>query len=459
MSATQDVFRIVPRPEGTKCCYSLIVVDPEGRPHLPLTRFYAQTAQILSDGTARTYLNQLLPYFTYLTTDDWRRHRGDAWDSPPEAVRESVRDYLVEILSCKAHPKETYQFISLTAKSPSTVRVFLSALKQFYHMALRSGWYAHPHPLMDTMAHFLREVEAEERLAAGLRPKMPQRSGVEDPPQNSASENYFRLVQGDWKPEPIDDPDLHLLLRKGFTLARFCLRDQIVVSIAYESGPRIREILQLTVSDWRKRGCKQEAWACSKGSHGRRVKTIRFSLTTARMLHAYVNTERIRFDQESRRLEELDDTDALFLSSRGNPYDYEAFKGHWYALCGALNIDLNIHQLRHWYTTQHMRLICETATTAEDLERRKEELVRYMAWRNPDTLRAYEHHLSQQKHAEIQDQLHHKWSLEALRYEQSGTIASSPPTKSRTNAQQNRSGKPGESGWSTLLALGGTAHA
>jgi integrase len=459
MTDTQGVFRIVPRPEGVESSYSLIVVDPEGRPHLPLTRFYAQTAQILSDGAARTYLNQLLPYFHYLATNDWRRHRRDAWDSPPEAVRESVRDYLVEILYCKAHPKETCQFISLTAKSPSTVRVFLSALKQFYHVALRSGWYAYPHPLIDPVAHFLLEVEAEERLAAGSRPKMPQRSGVEDPQHHYASENYFRLVQGDGKPEPIDDPDLHLLLRQGFTLAHFCLRDQIVVRMAYESGARIREILRLTVSDWRKRGCKQEAWACSKGSHGRRVKTIRFSLTTARMLHAYVNTERIKFDRQSRRLDTLDDTDALFLSSRGNPYDYEAFKGHWYTLCGVLKIDLNIHQLRHWYTTQHIRLICETTQTAGDLERRKEELVRYMAWRSPNTLRAYEHHFSWQKHAAIQDQLHHKWYQEDLHYEQAGGIASFSPSMSPPLRPQNIAGKPAPGGWETLLALGGTSHA
>ncbi len=46
------------------------------------------------------YLNVLLPYFAYLTTDDWRRHRGDRWDGPREAVQESVRDYLVYQLAC-----------------------------------------------------------------------------------------------------------------------------------------------------------------------------------------------------------------------------------------------------------------------------------------------------------------------------------------------------------------------
>lgn len=45
----------------------------------------------LTDGAARSYLNALLPYFTYLEVDGWRRRRGDRWDGPPEVVRESVR--------------------------------------------------------------------------------------------------------------------------------------------------------------------------------------------------------------------------------------------------------------------------------------------------------------------------------------------------------------------------------
>ena len=98
--------------------------------------------------------------------------------------------------------------------------------------------------------------------------------------------------------------------------------------MAYESGARIREILRLTIGDWRKRGSKQEAWAFSKGSHGRRVKVVRWSAETSRMLLAYINTERMVIDRQSRRFDALDDGDPLFLSRRGNPYDYDGFKKH-----------------------------------------------------------------------------------------------------------------------------------
>jgi integrase len=457
-------FRVVRRPEEVASRYAILVVDSNGLPHRPLTIFYHELQQYVANGTARTYLNTLIPYFSYLTTDGWRLRRQDCWESPPEAVRESVRDYLVEYLHCKAQPKDTYQLVLLTVKSPSTVRVFLSALKQFYHIARRLGWYPYAHPLIDSVAHLMQEVEAEERQAAGLHPRMPQRSGVEDPKQQYTSDNYFKLVGDEWQPQPIDNPNLHVLLRKGFKQARISLRDQIVVRIAYESGARIREILHLTVGDWRKRGGKQETWAFSKGSYGRRVKVIRFGKETSRMLHAYVNTERSHVDQTRRRLDALDDAEPLFLSSRGNPYDYDTFKKHWYKLCNALKIDLNIHALRHWYVTEEIRLMCESAKEPGDIVRGKEDLVRYMAWRSPDTLKSYEHYFDEIRHANIQDQLHAKWYEEDQRYEQAcveNQAKTDPFPASVSVPKKDRDAESLESdnGWSALLALGGAAHA
>jgi integrase len=444
--------------------YVGVVVDGNGLPHRPLTIFYHEVQQTFADGTARTYLNALLAYFTYLTTDTWRLRRQDRWDSPPNAVREAVRDYLVEHLHCKAQPKDTYQLVSLTVKSPNSVCVFLSALKQFYHVAKRCGWYSHPHPLTDPVAHLLREIEEEERWAAGQRPRMPQRSGVEEPKHPYTSENYFKLVNDHWTPQPIDDPDLHMLLRKGFQLVQLSLRDQLVVRMAYESGARIREILRLTVGDWRKRGAKQEAWTFSKGSHGRRVKVIRFGKETVKMLQVYMNTERINFDPHHRRLDRLDDADPLFLSSRGNPYDYDTFKKQWYKLCHALKIDLNIHALRHWYVTEEIRLMCESAKEPGDIVRGKEDLVRYMAWRSPDTLKSYEHYFDEIRHANIQDQLHAKWYEQDQRYEQAcvenrAQVDPFPASISVPKKDSDAKSLESDNGWSALLALGGAAHA
>jgi hypothetical protein len=97
------------------------------------------------------------------------------------------------------------------------------------------------------------------------------------------------------------------------------------------------------------------------------VKIVRFSSVTVKMLSEYINTDRRALDPHQRRLEHLADTDLVFSSQRRKPYDYEAFNPHWYALRRVVQLDLNIHSLRHWYVTQAIRHICETAKEPGDV--------------------------------------------------------------------------------------------
>jgi hypothetical protein len=88
--------------------------------------------------------------------------------------------------------------------------------------------------------------------------------------------------------------------------------------------------------------------------------------------------------------------------------------------------------------------------------------VRYMAWRNPDTLNAYEHLFTEIRNADTQDQLHKKWYEEDLRYQQeSKDLASQPlpvteprirPANSQDTARQQFDG------WGDFLSLGGMTH-
>ncbi len=456
-------FGTVPRPPGVSSPYSLLVVDGEGKPHLPLTRFYQKMTQWLADGTARTYLNALLPYFHYLVTDEWRQHRGDHWNSEPSAVQESVRDYLMERLGCKVRPQTTHALVSLTIQSPNTVHIFLAALKQFYFVMAQEGVYPYTNPLLDTASRLLRELEQEEQ---NNRRHLPQVSGVEEPVTAYPSENFFRLTKEDWQVSPVDDPKLGLTLVEGFTKAKLCLRDQIVVRMALETGARISEILHLTVGDWRALGYNQEVRACSKGSRGRRVKKLRFSSTTARMLRQYINTDRAALDPEQRRLEQLPDPDSLFLSQRRNPYGYEALKPHWYKLCAAVRLDLNIHALRHWYTTMSMRLIAEEAKNDADITLEKEKLVRYMAWRSPDTLKTYENYFKSIGHYKVQDRVHRSLEEDVTSYmhqhdERLAQEQQRKPKKPQSQLPHQSSllevakETPQPSGWAKLLALGG----
>ncbi len=405
-------FHLVRRPEGIVSQFERVVVDGKGHPHLALTRLYQQVHQELSDGTARTYLMALLPYFSFLETDHWRQQRQDHWDSPPESIRETVRDYLLQKLHCKVRRYGMYEMVALSAQSPSTVRVFLSALKRFYSSALLAGEYPYVHPLTNPVVHLLEEVDQEEGDGHRSRPKMPPESGIEEPQRKRTSDNYFRLVDKEWIPEPIDD---------------------------------------------RKRGGKQEATACNKGSHGRRVKIIRFSMETAKLLHCYVNEDRVRFDPHHRTFAQLGDHEPLFLSARRKPYGYDAFIPHWERLCRTIGIDLNIHGLRHWYVCQMMRLIHEIAATPGEVERRKEEMVRYMAWRSPDTLKAYEHYFQAIHHAQMQDVLHQQLDKKLKDYVELAHRKKRLPKEEHSPAPA-RSVSDQEVGWGNLLHFAGEEH-
>lgn len=450
-------FHIVRRPEGIVSQFELVVADGNGRPHLALTRFYQRLRQELSDGAARTYLMALLPYFSFLETDHWRLHRQDRWDGPPESIRESVRDYLLQKLHCKVRRYGAYEMVALSVQSPSTVRVFLSALKRFYFNALYTGEYPHKHPLTNPVVHLLQEVDQEATSAPRSRSKMPPESGIEEPRRKRSSDNYFRLVDKEWIPEPIDDPGLHLRLITGFERAQVSRRDQVVIRMAYESGARITELLTLTVGDWRKRGAQREATACNKGSHGRRVKVIRFSMETAKLLHGYVSEDRVRLDPLHRRLAQLSDHEPLFLSARRKPYGYDAFIPHWERLCRTIGIDLNVHGLRHWHVSQMMRLIHEIADMPGEVERRKEEMVRYMAWRSPDTLKAYEHYFQAIHHAHMQDVLHQQLDKKLKDYVQQAQQKKHRP-RGTGSTVVDTSASVQEVGWGSLLALGGEGH-
>lgn len=450
-------FHIVRRPEGIVSQFEYVVVDGKGHPHLALTRCYHQFRQELSDGTAHTYLSALLPYFSFLNTDHWRLQRQDRWDSPPESIQEAVRDYLLQKLHCKVRRYGMYEIVALSAQSPSTVRVFLSALKRFYFCAKFSGLYGYAHPLTNPVVHLLEAADQEEVVPRQSRPKMPPESGIEEPQRKRTSDNYFRLVDKEWIPEPIDDPTLHLRLMNGFKQAKISRRDQIVIRMAYESGARITELLTLTVGDWSKRGGKQEATACNKGSHGRRVKIIRFSMETAKLLHGYVNEERASIDPLHRPFAQLGNDEPLFLSARRKPYGYDAFVPHWERLCRTIGIDLNIHGLRHWYVCQMMRLIHEVAGTPGEVERRKEEMVRYMAWRSPDTLKAYEHYFQAIHHAQMQDVLHQQLDQKLKDYVELAGRKKELPKKPRISSLAGSAQEP-EVGWGDLLNFGGAVN-
>jgi hypothetical protein len=101
----------------------------------------------------------------------------------------------------------------------------------------------------------------------------------------------------------------------------------------------------------------REATTFSKGSHGRRVKFLRFSSETAKLLRRYFDGERRRLDPQKQTLEGyLQEAKAghvdlaqipLFLSMQRTPLSAKTYREHsWNPACQAAHIDADVHQAR-----------------------------------------------------------------------------------------------------------------
>jgi hypothetical protein len=193
---------------------------------------------------------------------------------------------------------------------------------------------------------------------------------------------------------------------------------------------------------------RQEASAFSKGSHGRRIKFLRFSANTAKLLRRYFDGERRKHDEEHRTLNDflaasergLVDLSRVpvFLSSKHTPLKANHFRDNfWTPACRATGIDADVHQARHWYVTMAIRQIHETARTEAEIKRRSRELIAYMKWRQGwQTMQSYDHYFDAGRHVEVQDELHRRFErslqleLAALKRgqrERRRTLAERPP--------------------------------
>jgi len=232
----------------------------------------------------------------------------------------------------------------------------------------------------------------------------------------------------------------------------------------FESGGRVSEIVGITLGDWITRGMTQEASTFSKGSHGKRVKFLRFSYETAKLLRRYFDEERSVLDPHHYKLEDylhyakraqMDlHSIPLFLSQQRTPLSAKTYRERsWNPACQAANIDADVHQARHWHVTQAVRYIYETAQAGGEVQRRLQELVEYMKWRSKETLEAYEHYFDAARYAETLDRLHeHMWQ-ETKRYLSQPESRSKRKPASSTTATMSQD----EPDLDFLYQLGGNA--
>ncbi|MHB8629691.1 MAG: tyrosine-type recombinase/integrase [Aggregatilineales bacterium] len=406
------------RPEDTDHHHPVLVFDSQDHLHFHLTVFAKAAFDRMAKTTARVYLYAILPFFAFIDADEWQNRNNMSWDSPPHQVRQAVYDYLIQRLGCKlVEHRLGFQMVKPTESSRANPRMFLSGLKLFYKIMRQQSYYPYENPLVESISTVVMQVG--QSLARDEIPRMPEISGVVEPHRGKRlTDSYFKLENEAWIPQVIDDPSLPRQVLEAGRQYGWHLREMCVVRILFESGARISEVLGLRLEDWVKRNALREANAFSKGSHGRRVKVIRFTSETAKLLRHYVDTERRELDPQGHSMEHYLQlvkstkqerlTMPLFLSRRNTALSPRNFRdGYWKPACNAANLNVVPHQARHWYVTQMVREIYEKAgADNENVQAGLRALIDYMKWKSGwETLKAYDHYFDIDRHAELQDTL------------------------------------------------------
>lgn len=399
--------------------YEVLVFDADYKPFQPLTVFYDDQKKRLATSTLKGYLNALIPFFTWLDTYSNYQGKRVKWDSEVDAVRHAVDMYLKEELHCNVIIKDTYSTVQKTGKSPSSFHQFISSIKAFYTTMIRKKAYPYnTNPLIDLQAKVKEEWEQTGEREG--KPRLPAIAGTEEPLKGSHrrwTDSYFKIINEEWVPVVIADRDLPYQVYQIGKRMGWNLRETVIVRLLFETGARISEIVGLTIGDYRERQDKLEAKVIDKGSRKVRRKWIRFSDDTLILLKRYVNTERKKIDPLGLTFDQIPDTAPLFLTQRNTPLTRNAWYVHWNKAMKQAGLSLNPHKARHWFVTNRMRIIKETAQNEGELAKKMAELVVYMAWRSgEEMLNVYEHFFTVEEAVKSMDVFHENMKIQEQEY-------------------------------------------
>jgi Phage integrase family len=409
MKRRAPVLKLISTPE---LAHPYQVVREDGLPDVVLTLFAEDLLKSLSPSSVPIYMREVVSAFNWAVVDKVVAQNQWSLFGAPAEVRNVVRQYLTVGAKCKLRRRPDRLGVQVTYVHPTddtriNVRIFLAALRRFYAYLIAEQRYQHPNPLVhEDMSRVAAELRQNYRRAIkdmeGREP-MPAASGVDPPSGIRLSANYFRCVDEEWLPKTIDDPDFPHLVYNAGKQRGWGLRELCVVRILFESGARISEVFDLTARDWAVSQFLNVFEARNKGSFGVRTKRLVVSSVTAKLCRRYFDDDkdgRRAHDPQRLTIAELSKLDGpalervkLFLSQRHHALYSKSFRAYyWNRTLRSVGIQANPHLARHWFVTNALRTIEQTSKDANEILRRKTELVQYMAWRTAErTLKAYEH--------------------------------------------------------------------
>ena len=102
-------------PKGVQSRYKLLVFTPNNKVFLPLTDFYDDVSRKNSESSALSYLQCLMPFFTWL--DKYGNYQKRVqWSDSSEAIRVAAEDYLMNEMACKVREKDSFRFVNRSIK-------------------------------------------------------------------------------------------------------------------------------------------------------------------------------------------------------------------------------------------------------------------------------------------------------------------------------------------------------
>ena len=442
--------------------YRRQVIDHDGLPEIAFTLFAHHLEKSLSESSVPLYIREIISIANWASTDRVASAQGWTIFGKPQDVRALVREYLTMGAHCKVTARADLcglkvSYINATNGTRVNVRTLLSALKRLYDFLIVTGRYPFPNPMVHEDAAKVRlKLREQHRLSIRMlrgREPMPSASGVDEQSGIRLSENYFRFIQQEWKPQTIDDPEFPYIVQEAGRRFGWKLRELCVSRTLFESGARISEAVGLTALDWAQGGFRNVLQSRNKGSFGLRTKTIMVSNPTAKLYRRYfdddrhgraaVDLQRLRvsaltavYRANPQSLEEV----PMFLTEQGAPLTAKLFREqYWKPALKAAGIDADPHQARHWFVTNALRNIDRTSKDDALRVRRRQELIQYMAWNSGErTLRSYDH---VQREADFQSRLMiiHKEMRRRERRSQALGTASIPPSIDAATAAVERS--------------------
>jgi hypothetical protein len=170
-ASTCGLRKVAGSPGGR---YEFVIVDSAGSPLSHLTEWYRLRKQPGGNGTRRTYLNFLLPFFAYVLK------KQSAWNGEPEHIRSLVKAFLRDEVACRVAPDRDAEGYSmqLSGASPlaqSSLRVLCAALRDFYVVMADAGLYAYSNPMRSELLSACSRACWHSRRNSGREQEAPHR--------------------------------------------------------------------------------------------------------------------------------------------------------------------------------------------------------------------------------------------------------------------------------------------